>query len=591
MPYRAPVADMLFVLTRVVGLDRVTALPHFSHVDADTLEGLLEEAGRFMAEVIAPLGAEGDRIGTVLAADGNVVTPPGYREAYRKFREAGWPAAAMPQDWGGGGLPWAIGVALQEMLTSADMAFSLCPMLTFSANEMLLQHGSEEQRAAFLERLVSGEWTGTMVLTEPHAGSDVGSVSTRAVRASDGTYRLKGTKIFITWGDHDLTDNIVHIVLARTPDAPAGTKGISAFIVPKRLVAPDGTAGDPNDITTVSLEHKVGIHASPTCVLSFGEEGEGAVGHLVGDENQGMRYMFTMMNNARLQVGLEGLAIAERAYQESVGYARQRTQGWAVGDDERPSPIVRHPDVRHMLMQMRSQVEAMRCVMYRNAVAIDLAHHHPSEAVRDAESDIAGILTPISKAWGTDLGVALASLAIQVHGGMGYVEESGIARLWRDSRIAPIYEGTNGIQAIDLVTRKLPLAGGEAIRGLLAEARQDAEALAGTTLGEQLLAAVAATARATDELLDALDGRLTDALAGATAYTAMLGTTLGGWLLGKSALAAEGSGGFEPEFLAAKRATAHFYADHHLSTVPGMLHSVVAGAVSTFGVPEEALDR
>jgi alkylation response protein AidB-like acyl-CoA dehydrogenase len=591
MPYRAPVTDMLFALTRVVGLDRVTALDAFSHIDADTAGGVLEEAGRFMAEVIAPLGPDGDRVGSVLAADGTVVTPPGYREAYRKFRDAGWPAAAMPQEWGGGGLPWSVGVALQEMLTSADMAFSLCPMLTYSADEMLIQHGTDQQRATYLERLVSGEWTGTMVLTEPHAGSDVGAVSTRAVKAADGTYRLTGTKIFITWGDHDVADNIVHIVLARTPDAPAGTKGISAFIVPKRLVEADGSAGELNDITTVSLEHKVGIHASPTCVLSFGEKGDGAVGYLVGEENQGMRYMFTMMNNARLQVGLEGLAIAERAYQEAVAHARQRTQGRAVGDDQRASPIVRHPDVRHMLMQMRSQIEAMRCLMYRNAVAIDLAHHHTDEAIRDAESDIAGILTPVSKAWGTDLGVSLTSLAIQVYGGMGYVEETGIARLWRDSRIAPIYEGTNGIQAIDLVTRKLPLAGGDAIRGLLSAARGDAQALAGTTLGEHLAAAVDATEKATEELLGALGDRLADALAGATVYTRMLGTTLGGWFLARSVLAADGGAGFDRDFLDAKKATAGFYADHHLSTVPGMLHSVIAGAASTFGVPEEALDR
>ncbi|MEX2419004.1 MAG: acyl-CoA dehydrogenase [Acidimicrobiia bacterium] len=591
MGYRAPVTDMLFALTRVVGLERVTALDAFSHIDEDTAGGVLDEAGRFMAEVIAPLGPEGDRVGSVLAADGTVVTPPGYREAYRKFREAGWPAAAMPQEWGGGGLPSALGMALQEMLTSADMAFSLCPMLTYSADEMLLQHGTDQQRATYLERLISGEWTGTMVLTEPHAGSDLGAIATRAVKASDGTYRLTGTKIFITWGDHDLADNIVHIVLARTPDALPGTKGISAFIVPKRLVAGDGSVGELNDITTVSLEHKVGIHASPTCVLSFGEKGEGAVGYLVGEENQGMRYMFTMMNNARLQVGLEGLAIAERAYQESVAHARQRTQGRAVGDDQGASPIVRHPDVRHMLMQMRSQVEAMRCLMYRNAVAIDLAHHHPDEAVREAESDIAGILTPVSKAWGTDLGVSLASLAIQVHGGMGYVEETGIARLWRDSRIAPIYEGTNGIQAIDLITRKLPLAGGDAIRGLLSAARKDARALAGTTMGEQLAEAVEATEKATEDLLGALGDRLADALAGATVYTTMLGTTLGGWFLARSVLAAEDGDGFDREFLEAKRATAAFYADHHLSTVPGMLHSVIAGAATTFGVPEEALDR
>jgi alkylation response protein AidB-like acyl-CoA dehydrogenase len=589
MTYRAPVSDMLFTL-EVVGLDRALALEPFSHLDEGTLGGLLDEAGRFMAEVVAPLGPAGDTVGTVLQDDGTVATPPGYRDAYRKFVEAGWPAAAMPQEWGGGGLPWAAGVAIQEMLTSSDMAFSLCPMLTFSANEMLLQHGSDEQRAVYLERLVSGAWTGTMVLTEPHAGSDVGALSARAVPAGDGTYRITGTKIFITWGDHDLTDNIIHVVLARTPDAPPGTKGISCFIVPKRLVGPDGSPDEPNDITTVSLEHKLGIHASPTCVLSFGDRGEGAVGHLIGEENEGMRYMFTMMNNARLQVGLEGLAIAERAYQEAVAYASERTQGRAI-DDAGPSPIVRHPDVRRMLMLMRAQTEAMRAVMYRNALAIDLAAHHPDEAVRDAEADIAGILTPVSKAWGTDLGVDMASLAIQVHGGVGYVEETGIARLWRDSRIAPIYEGTNGIQAIDLLTRKLPLSGGDAIHGLLAEARRDADLLEGHFAGirEHLVAALDATGKATDELLGALDGRLGDALAGATTYTAMLGITLGGWLLARSArvAAAKDTDGFH----SAKIATARFYADHVLSTAPGLLAGVLAGRDTTFGVPEDALGR
>ncbi|HSM00886.1 MAG TPA: acyl-CoA dehydrogenase [Acidimicrobiia bacterium] len=590
MTYRAPVADMLFAL-EVVGLDRALELEPFGQFDPATLGGVLEEAGRFMAEVIAPIGPTGDAVGTVLEADGSVATPPGYREAYAKFVDAGWPAAAMPQEWGGGGLPWAVGVALQEMLTASDMAFSLCPMLTYSADEMLLQHGSDEQRATYLGRLVSGEWTGTMVLTEPHAGSDVGALSAKAVPAGDGSYRITGTKIFITWGDHDLTDNIVHIVLARTPDAPPGTRGISCFIVPKRLVGPDGAAGEPNDVTTVSLEHKLGIHASPTCVLSFGDRGEGAVGYLIGEENEGMRYMFTMMNNARLQVGLEGLAIAERSYQAAVAYASERTQGKAIDDEARPSPIVRHPDVRRMLMMMRAQTEAMRCVMYRNALAIDLAAHHPDAAVRDAEEDIAGILTPVSKAWGTDLGVEMASMAIQVHGGVGYVEETGIARLWRDSRIAPIYEGTNGIQAIDLVTRKLPLAGGDAIRSLLAEARGDADALDGELTGirEHLVAALDATGKATDELLGALDGRLGDALSGATPYTTMLGITLGGWMLARSArIASEMDAG---EFASSKVATARFYADHVLSTAPGLLAGVLAGRDTTFGIPEESLGR
>jgi 3-(methylthio)propanoyl-CoA dehydrogenase len=588
--YRAPTTDMRWVITEVAGLDEISRIDAFRHVDADTVAGLLDEAARFTSEVVAPLGRTGDTVGSMLGADGAVTTPPGYVDAYRRFVEAGWPAAPFPQEWGGGGMPRAVAIAFQEMLTSADMALSLCPMLTSSAVELLLSHGSDEQRGTYLERLVSGEWTGTMALTEPHAGSDVGALSTRAEPAGDGTWRVRGTKTFITWGEHDLTDNIVHMVLARTPGSPEGTRGISCFIVPKRLVEPDGSLGRRNDVTCVSLEHKLGIHASPTCVLSFGEAGEGAVGYLVGEEHGGMRVMFSMMNPARLYVGLEGLAVAERAYQQSAAYALERRQGRAPGDDDGgPSPIVRHPDVRRMLMLMRSSVEAMRCLMYRNAAAIDLGDHHPDETVREREADLAGLLTPLSKAWGTDLGVELASQAIQVHGGAGYVEETGVAQLWRDARIAPIYEGTNGIQAVDLVKRKLPMGGGAVVRSLLTHARGDAEAMTGSlaVTAAHLAEAVDTVARATDHLLDADH---TDALAGATTYCRMLATTVGGWLLAQSArTAAEGRDGYPESFLAAKVASARFFGEQVLSTVPGMLAGVVAGADATFGIPEEHL--
>jgi 3-(methylthio)propanoyl-CoA dehydrogenase len=587
--YRAPTTDMRWVLSQVARLDEIAAIEGFDHADPDSVAGVLDEAGRFMAEVIAPLSRIGDRVGSVREEDGTVTTPPGYREAYRRLVDAGWPGVAFPSEWGGGGLPRAVGVAIQEMITSADMAFSLCPMLTYSANEMLLAHASDEQRATYLQKLVTGEWTGTMVLTEPHAGSDVGALTTRAVPAGDGSWRLTGAKIFITWGDHDLTENTIHIVLARTPDSPPSTQGISCFIVPKVLVGTDGSLGERNDVACVSLEHKLGIHASPTCVLSFGDGGEGAIGYLIGEEHQGMRYMFTMMNMARLLVGLEGLAIAERAYQQALSYAAVRRQGRAPGDESGPSPILRHPDVRRMLMLMRSGIEAMRCLMYRNAAAIDLGERHPDPAERRRERDLAGLLTPLSKAWGTDLGVELTSLGIQIHGGSGYVEETGAAQWWRDSRIAPIYEGTNGIQAVDLVTRKLPIGGGEPVRTLLASVQAEVGAMTGplAVAATHLTAAVIATTKATEHLLSA---DRSDALAAATAYTRMLATTVAGWLLARSATAAvEGVPGFSDEFLGAKVASARFFAEHVVSTVPGMLPGILAGAESTFGIPEEHL--
>ncbi|HSG78570.1 MAG TPA: acyl-CoA dehydrogenase family protein, partial [Acidimicrobiia bacterium] len=518
--YRVPIDDIVFTLEEVAGLGELAALDAFSELDAEFVRGALDEAGRFCSEVIAPLHTASDAEGSRRNEDGSVTSPTGFIEAYAKFVESGWPAAAFPAEWGGGGMPFTVGLAVQEMVTTADMAFSLCPMLTFGAIELLLEYGTEEQNATYLEKLITGEWTGTMVLTEPQAGSDVGALTTRAVRQDDGTYRITGQKIYITWGEHDLTDNIIHLVLARTPDAPPGTKGISCFIVPKRLVDADGSPGARNDVTCVSIEHKLGIHASPTCVLSFGDEGEGAIGHLIGEEQQGLRYMFTMMNNARLQVGLEGLGIAERALQKAAAFSRERRQGRAIGAPKtESSPIVEHPDVRRTLMLMRSRVEAMRCVMYRNGLMIDLRHHGADEATRSRADELAAILTPISKAWGTDLGVECASLGIQVHGGMGYVEETGAARLLRDARIAPIYEGTNGIQADDLATRKLPLRGGDAVRELLAEMRRTAGEAASSELADLALplgAAIDALAEASEWLLGRLGEAPNDAKAGAT---------------------------------------------------------------------------
>jgi alkylation response protein AidB-like acyl-CoA dehydrogenase len=585
--YRPPLRDIRFVLTHLVDLERIRSFSGFEHAEPEFVFGALEEAGRFVADVIGPLYRAGDEHGSRLDESGGVVTPPGYREAYRRFVESGWPAAAFPEEWGGGGLPFVVGLAVSEMVTTADLAFSLCPMLTYSAVELLLEHGTDEQRATYLEKLVSSEWAGTMVLTEPQAGSDVGAVKTKAIPTDDGTWRITGQKIYITYGDHDLTDNIVHMVLARAPDAPPGTKGISCFIVPKYLVNPDGSLGDRNDVTTVSLEHKLGIHASPTAVLSFGDAG-GAVGYLVGEVHQGMRYMFTMMNNARLQVGLEGLGMAERAYQLASAFALERTQGRAIGAPKgEASPIIEHPDIRRSVMLMKARTEAMRALLYLNGEAVDLAAHADGPQ-RERAAARAAILTPISKAWCTDLGVDLASIGIQVHGGMGYVEETGAAQMWRDARIAPIYEGTNGIQAQDLVMRKLPLEGGNAVQELLAEMRITAEQLDGdlAPMAVRLSDAVDALADAGEWLLSRLGDAPNDALAGATPYLEMFGTTLGGWLMCRAALAARTSDAGEPaEFLDAKTATAAFYADHVLPTVRGLLGSVTAGSDVAFAVP------
>jgi 3-(methylthio)propanoyl-CoA dehydrogenase len=490
-----------------------------------------------------------------------------------------------------------ITVVLQEMLTSANMAFSLCPLLTQGAIDMLSHHGSPEQQAVYLEKMVTGEWTGTMNLTEPEAGSDVGALRTRALPAtdaSDGSWRITGTKIFITYGEHDMTDQIVHLVLARVPDAPPGTRGISCFIVPKYLVNQDGSLGERNDVRCVSIEHKMGIHGSPTCTMSYGDQG-GAVGYLIGEANQGMRYMFTMMNNARLSVGLEGLALAERAYQAAVGHAWQRRQGRAIGSsDTQPSLIAEHPDVRRMLLTIKAYTEAMRCLLYLNAESIDLFRHHDDPDVRQARHELVELLTPISKAWSTDLGVELTSVAVQVYGGMGYVEETGVAQYFRDSRIAPIYEGTNGIQAADLVMRKLPMRGGGVVKDQLAAMAAVADDLAAAGdelagIGARLAEATAALQEASDWLLDRVAGSPNDALAGATPYLRMFGLVAGGWLLARSALAAKRvlDGGSSPEpdqWLCEKVATARFYASQLLPQACGLLPAVTAGAAGLYAV-------
>ncbi len=592
--YTPPLRDISFVLEHITDLGALSKLDSFHHADPDTVGGALEEAGRFMAEVIAPTNRVGDTTGSTHDGDASVTTPDGFKEAYAKFVASGWGSVAYPPEAGGAGLPWLVGLAIQEMFTSANMAFSIGPMLTQGAVEALLFHGSDAQKAIYLDKLSSGEWMGTMVLTESEAGSDVGALRTKAVPNDDGSYSITGTKIFISWGEHDLTDNIIHMVLARTPDAPPGTRGISMFIVPKFLVEAEGTLGARNTLKAVSLEHKMGIHASPTAVITF----EDATGYLMGEENQGMSYMFTMMNSARLSVGVEGLAVSERAYQQAVEFSQERRQGRAIGAAKTEhSPIIEHPDVRRMLMTMKAYNEAMRCVLYATAEAFDLTHHSPDAAVRAAGQEFMDLMTPVAKAWCTDLGVEMTSLALQVHGGMGYVEETGIAQHYRDARIAPIYEGTNGIQAIDLVARKLPMRNGGAIQDLIGRmASLDAEmAEAGDDLASIRGALGASVADLTTAVLwlgEHGPSNPNDALAAATPFLRLMGTTVGGWYLARGALAAreliqKGTG--DNAFLEAKLATARFYAEQLLPQTRGLLPMVTAGADQLFAVPVDQL--
>jgi alkylation response protein AidB-like acyl-CoA dehydrogenase len=581
--YAAPLADMRFVLENVVDLPGLAKLPSFEHADPELVYGALEEAGRFFAQQFAPLNRIGDEQHSRRNDDGSVTTPDGFKEAYRRYVDAGWGGVPFPADYGGGGFPWLVGLVIQEMITSANMGFSLCPLLTQGAIEALMHYGDEAQKETYLPKMVTGEWTGTMNLTEPQAGSDVGALTTKAVPADDGSWRITGQKIFITYGEHDLADNIIHLVLARVPGAPPGTKGISLFIVPKVLVNDDGSLGERNRVDCVSVERKMGINASPTCVMAY----EDAVGYIIGEPNLGMRYMFTMMNNARLSVGLEGLALGERAYQQAVAYAHERRQGRAPGAPAgESSPIVDMPDVRRMLLTMRSQIEALRCLAYLNAESIDLARRHPDESVRVWRQELADLLTPLTKGWGTDLGVELTSLAVQVHGGMGYVEETGVAQHYRDARIAPIYEGTNGIQAMDLIGRKLPMRGGGVMRDLEAEIGRTVEELRNggdelAMIGDRLDAGLSALRDATEWLLTDGLANPVDALAGATPYLRMCGVVVGGWLLARSAqaasrLLADGQG--DADFLRQKLVTTHFYVDQVLPQVHGLVPAVTAGA-------------
>ena len=583
MTYRAPIHDMLLSLNHGAGLQAALSAGHYGDFDGELAAAVLEEAGRFATDVLAPLNHIGDKQGIKLE-NGGVTTAPGWKDAYTRWTAAGWNAVSGPEAFGGQGLPTAINAACSEIWSAANMSFGLCPMLTLSAIEALHAHGSDELKKIYLEKLVSGEWTGTMQLTEPQAGSDVGALRSRAERAPDGNYRLSGTKIYITYGDHDMTDNIVHFVLARLPDAPAGTKGISLFLVPKFLVNADGSLGERNDIYPSGIEHKLGIHASPTCTMTMGDKG-GAVGYLIGEENRGMQCMFTMMNQARIGVGIEGVGIADRAYQQALAFAQERKQGRAPGSKGHDmEPIIVQPDVKRMLMQMRSLTAAARSICYATAVALDVAARSTDPKVRADAAARGALLTPVAKAFSTDIGIEVASLGVQVHGGMGFIEDTGAAQHYRDARIAAIYEGTNGIQAIDLVTRKLGVNGGASVWALLDElagivSRVEAsnDPSFGTT-GAKLRDALGSLDRTSKWLLERLAAAPSDALAGATPYLRLFGSAVGGCMLANEAMAAkEISGGGDP---ARYVRLARFFAEHVAVQAGSLERTVIDSAES-----------
>ncbi len=593
--YEPPIDEFGFALNHLLGLDELLSLPRYSELDADLIDAILSEAGKFLAEQWFPLNAPGDQVGSTFV-DGSVITPDGFKEAFAMAAQNGWASTPFDEKDGGGQLPQAVVSAITEMLDATNPSLSIALGLTQGAAHAILEHGSDELIATYVPKLVSGEWAGTMNLTESQAGSDVGALTTRAIPQPDGTYRITGTKIFISWGDQDITDNIIHLVLARTPDSPPGTKGISLFVVPKYLVNPDGSLGERNDVTTVSIEHKMGIRASATCVLAYGDAGEGAVGYLVGEEQRGMRYMFTMMNAARLEVGISGTAIGEVAYQNAVQYAQERIQGRAVGSSSKESvPIITHPDVRRMLMTMKAKIEAMRAIELANAFAFDMGRNHPDEEVRQRHQLFGELLTPVTKAFLTDLGVEITGLASQVYGGMGFIEESGIPQYYRDARIGTIYEGTNGIQAMDLVGRKLPMANGAPVMGLIAEMKSIDDALeeAGSRfdgIRTNLKSAVDALEQATGWL--AVNGMQdpNQALAGATPYLRMFGSTLGAYYLARGALAASqmlDEGAENKEFLEAKIVTARFYAEQLLPPDAALLSAVTAGKETILALEPE----
>ncbi|HET6377798.1 MAG TPA: acyl-CoA dehydrogenase [Methylocella sp.] len=594
MTYRAPVADLLFSMQHEAGIDPDASGSLYSELGEGFAKATLSEAGKFAENVLAPLNRIGDQEGARLIGE-KVETAPGFAGAYRQWAAAGWNAITGPSEYGGMELPAVLNTACIEIWSAANMAFSLCPLLTLGAVEAMQAHAPPLLKALYLPKLVPGEWTGTMNLTEPQAGSDLGALKMRAERQADGTYRLFGSKIFITFGEHDMAGNIIHFVLARLPDAPKGTRGISLFLVPKFLVNPDGSLGARNDIRCVSLEHKLGIHASPTCTMAYGDHG-GAVGYLMGEENKGLACMFTMMNSARLNVGVQGVGIAERAFQQALAYAKERRQGHAPGNSrEGMSPIVRHPDVMRMLMTMKALTAAARAICFLTARSIDDSRRVKCETGRERAAQRASLLTPIAKAFSTDIGTEVASLGIQVHGGMGYIEETGAAQHLRDARIAGIYEGTNGIQAIDLVQRKLALSNGEAVRREIEDMQAAVSALREAAsgsfgrMGSCLAEAVGAAERATEFMIDAAVKRSCDALAGATPYLRLFAIARGGTLLARGALAARHlllMGCSDPS-LTGRIETARFFAENIAVHAGGLEREVTEGAGAVLGGAEK----
>jgi len=596
MTYRAPVKDMLFCMKELAGLEQLAQWPGFEDAGADTAQAVLEECAKFNEAVVAPLNVAGDRQPSSWQ-DGVVTTTPGFRQAFRQFAEGGWQGLQHPAEFGGQALPKLIGAPCGEMLNSANLSFALCPLLTDGAIEALLTAGSDEQKALYLPKMISGEWTGTMNLTEPQAGSDLAMVRTRAEPQPDGTHRIFGTKIFITYGEHDMAANIVHLVLARVSGAPEGVKGISLFIVPKFMVRADGSLGERNDAHCVSIEHKLGIKASPTAVLQFGDHG-GAVGYLIGQENRGLEYMFIMMNAARYAVGVQGIALAERAYQKAVAYAKDRVQSRPVdGSTPGAAAIIHHPDVRRMLMTMRAYTEGCRAMAITAAAAYDASHHHPDEQARAQNKAFYEFMVPLVKGYSTEMSVEVASLGVQVHGGMGFIEETGAAQYLRDARILPIYEGTTAIQANDLVGRKTSRDGGRTPRAIAAQiaategelARHDSDA------ARSMLARLQAARLAFEQVVEFIvaQGRANPnaVFAGSVPYLMLAGNLMAGWQLARSLVVAEdrlAAGQGDADFLKAKIITARFYAEHLLSKAPGVRDAIVWGADSATALALDA---
>ncbi|MEO0549221.1 MAG: acyl-CoA dehydrogenase [Pseudomonadota bacterium] len=583
MPYEAPVSDIAFTLSDIAGMQQLESLSGFDAYDRDLLEPILEEAGKLARDVLAPLNQVGDQKGAKLGEHG-VEAAPGFAEAYTAFQQGGWMGLSAPEEWGGQGLPKALALAVMEMFHGANMSFALAPMLSFGAIEALLAHGTEAQKTKYLPKLVSGEWTGTMNLTEPQAGSDVGALKTKAVPNGDGSYAITGQKIYITWGDHDIAENIIHLVLARLPDAPEGSRGVSLFIVPKFAVGDDGAPGEQNAVRCIGLEKKLGIHASPTCVMEY----DGARGWLIGEANKGLACMFTMMNSARVNVGMEGVAVGEAAWQTAFAYAQERKQGKASGVSG-AAPILYHPDIRRTLMAMRADVMAARAICYACGVAADLAENAETESERQDARLREELLTPIAKAWSTDMGVEVASLGVQVHGGMGFMDETLAAQLYRDARIAPIYEGTNGIQAIDLVGRKLSMADGQAMADMLADIEATVRDARETNdpvlveIADRLAGGNAALKEATDWMQAAMQSERETALAGATAYLALAGDVFGGHYLTRGAVAARGQ---DDHMRSRITAMARFFAETRLSAAPGALPGITRGGAAMLAESE-----